>query len=259
VFGTEEAGAAIARMAEQGLIADVFVPLDGNSRLKAERSTAINIGLSANPIEKLNWNLNLFRNDVSDLIESQVFARTTNGQNIFSYRNLRSIYTQGLETDLNYTLGKYLGISAGYQYLLAYDKDVLSQIDAGTIFRRPPGSLQTVRVSRADYGGLFGRSQHMANFKIFYDNKEKGFNANLRMIWRGRYGFGDMNGNLILDSDEEYVAAHQLVNFSAAKLFLKEKLRLQVGIDNLFNFTNPGQIPNMPGRLWYIGISYQLY
>lgn len=259
VFGTEEVSRMIRELQAQGQIGEVFFNPEVAGSLRAERSLSWNFGGKWNASERTLFNINFFRNDIRDLIESQVFARRINGQNIFSYRNLSRVFTQGIEIDGSQQLSDNICLSAGYQLLFTGDKSVIERIDNGEIFRRDPVTLLTSRLSRSDYGGLFGRSRHMANAKIFYENKAKGWTANLRAIYRGRYGLGDRNGNLVLDDPSEYVKGFVTVNVAVSKTFLRERLRLQAGADNLFNFTNMQAIPNMPGRLLWTSLHFQLY
>jgi outer membrane receptor for ferrienterochelin and colicins len=257
-LGAEELPRIIGEWQSQGLISELLLDPTLLGNIRAESSTAYNLGFRARPLPKLRWTLNLFRNDVQDLIETQVVARRTNGQNIFSYRNLSAIYTQGVETDLNYVLSPSFTLSGGYQFLDAKDKEVLDQIDAGQLFSRDPQTLITRRITRQDYGGLFNRSRHMANVKLFYNHEKTGTTANLRAVYRGRYGFGDRNGNLILDDDSEYVPGFWTLNATAAKRFYKQMFQLQVGCENLLNQQNQQMMPNMPGRLWWASLSCQL-
>lgn len=257
VFGSEEMGAALNRLQQQNQIAEVLLPPSQIGTLKAERSIAYNLGVKITPSERLTWNINFFRNDVSNLIETQIFARRTNGQNIFGYRNLNRIFTQGFETDATYKINTNLTFSAGYQYLLAKDKDVIAQIERGEIFRRNPETFVTTRVTENEYGGLMNRSRSMLNVKLFYENQQHGISGSIRAIYRSRFGFGDNNGNLILDTDSEYVKGFVTWNMAVAKDFWKNKARFQVGIDNLLNYRNESQMPNMAGRLWWVSTSFQ--
>ncbi len=258
VFGTEELPNILEELQKQNQIAEILLPTDAIGVLKAERSWNINAGGKWKITEKISWDWNFFRNDVSNLIESQIAAIRTNGQTIFSYRNLRSIFTQGLETNWSYKVSKHFSLVLGYQYLGAKDKDVLARIDKGEVFRRNPQTLQTERLSRKDYGGLFGRSKNMANLKLFYEGK-KGFTANLRVIYRGRYGFGDRNGNLVLDEENEYVQGYATLNLAASQEFYKKKIRGQVGIDNLLNYNDFQNIPNLPGRLVWASVQWNIF
>jgi outer membrane receptor for ferrienterochelin and colicins len=258
VFGTEELPLILAQLKAQNQISEVFVPASALGVLKAETSFAYNIGFKIKLNDALQWNVNVFRNNVSNLIESQVVAQRTNGQNIFSYRNLKSIFTQGIESDLSYQIQPNCSFSVGYQYMVAKDREVLRQIEAGELFRRNPQTLITEKLTLADYGGLMNRSRHMVNAKIFYQNASKGINASLRAIYRSRFGFGDTNGNLILDDDSEYIKGFITCNFAVSKAFWSEQIQLQMGIDNFLNYRNPSQQPNIAGRLWWLSLNVQL-
>ncbi|WP_375562337.1 TonB-dependent receptor plug domain-containing protein [Bernardetia sp. OM2101] len=263
VFGTEEIKQGIADLQQAGQIAEVVLNPDDIQEIKAESSVSYNLGIKYTPIPRLILKANFFRNDVDNLIETQVVARKTNGQNLFSYTNLNSIFTQGMETELSYSIlspssnsSSSLTFSAGYQYLKAKDKTVLSEIEDGNYFARNPETLETKRLSKSDYGGLMGRSNHMANTKLFYQNSKHGFSANIRAIYRSKYGFGDRNGNLILDAPNEYVEGYTTVNISTGKQFLKQKLNLQIGADNLFNYKDESFIPTLAGRLLWVRMQF---
>ena len=249
VFGTEEVVAGVERFTQAGEILNIFTDPANFTTLNPERSVAYNFGVDMQWKNGLKAEVNLFRNDIENLIETQIVARKTNNQSIFSYLNLREVFTQGAEVNVTYQLFKNLQIKGGYQYLIAKDKTVVDQLNRGEIFKRDPQTLITTRVTNSEYGGLFNRSRHMANIRLFYTYKS--ITASLRTIYRGRYGLGDLNGNQILDADNEYVAGYWLWNTSVAKEF-GQVLRLQVGVDNLLDFRNETMIPGIAGRLWYV-------
>ncbi|TAE33458.1 MAG: TonB-dependent receptor [Cytophagales bacterium] len=258
VFGTEELPAGLARLRQSGQLAEILIDPAQLGAIRPESSRAYNIGFQFRPgggtRTLSNLSLNAFRNDVRDLIETQPVARRTNGQAVFSYLNLSRVFTQGVEIDAQFrwqvaTDGQ-LTLSTGYQFLDARDKAVLAQIDAGQLFSRDPQTLSSQRIRRGDYGGLFSRSRHMANARLFYENAKQGCSATLRGIYRSRYGFADRNGNLILDDANEYVGGYILWNLSAAKTI--RSLTIQAGIDNLLNHTDALFIPNLPGRIGYL-------
>lgn len=263
VFGTQEAANSIARLRQQGQIAEIVLDPSLLTAIRAERSIAYNLGAQLkSPKSPVTASLNLFRNDIQDLIETQVIARKINGQNVFSYNNLSRVFTQGAELESSYqwTVGHgSLTLSAGYQYLIAKDKAIIESINAGTVYRRnrsdgPPETLVSERVQPDQYGGLFNRSRHMANLKLFYEQPKSRFSASLRGIYRGRYGFGDRDGNLILDADTEYVRGYVTYNVSAAKSW--KSITWQAGVDNLTGYTDPQYIPNLAGRLWYTSLRW---
>ncbi|ARK12889.1 TonB-dependent receptor [Fibrella sp. ES10-3-2-2] len=261
VFGMQEVAAGITRLQQQGQIADILLDPSRFGSIKAESSVALNLGAVADFQKKhdlpLRLSVNLFRNDIRDLIETQVVARKTNGQNVFSYTNLSRVFTQGAELDGSYRLTVGTGrltISSGYQYLDAKDKAIIDNIRNGQVFRRNPITLLTERVQLADYGGLLNRSKHMANLKFFYELPKRGLSASVRGVYRSRYGFVDTNGNLILDEAGEYVPGYVTWHFTASKTI--KTLTIQAGIDNLTGYTDPQFIPSLAGRLWYASLRW---
>lgn len=257
VFGSEELPQMLAQLQAQNQLADILLNPDEIGKLEAEKSTNINIGLQATPTKNLTYNLNLFRNDVRNLIESQTVARRTNGQSIFSYRNLQQIFTQGIETDASYKW-KNCSFSVGYQYLIAKDKAIVAQIAQGEIFRRDAQTWVTTRVQADEYGGLMGRSRNMLNIKVFYQNEKKGILANVRAVYRSRFGFGDLNNNAILDADQEYVAGFWTLHASVGKDFIQQHLRLQIGAENFLNYRNETYQPNLAGSLVWASLQFNL-
>ncbi len=261
VFGTQEIASSLARLQQLGQISELLTDPTRFGAIRAESSVAYNLGAVADLSKKYDLpvkiSLNVFRNDIRDLIETQAVALKTNGQSVFSYINLSRVFTQGVELDGSYRLSVGAGqltLSSGYQYLVAKDKTIVDQLRSGVVFRRDPETLTTQRVSSSEYGGLFNRSRHMANLKLFYELPAKGISASLRGIYRGRYGFADRNGNLILDADNEYVQGYILWNLSASKTV--NNFTLQAGIDNLLGHIDPQYIPNLAGRLWYTSLRW---
>jgi outer membrane receptor for ferrienterochelin and colicins len=256
VFGYEEAAAGIARLQQQGQIESVLIDPSTLQRLNAESSTAFNFGYRYKPNSKLYWTANLFRNNITNLIETAAIAIKTNGQSVFSYFNLNKVYTQGVETDLSYQLFKPLQVGGGFQYLEAFDQDVLDQIAAGKVFTKDPVTNLTKEIKRSDYGGLLGRSKYTYNIRVNYLDEKTGINASVRAIYRGRYGYKDSDGNGIVNRDDEYTKGYVLVNASLSKPFLKDALRVQLTSQNLLNYKDSQVILNLPGRLIYAGVTY---
>jgi outer membrane receptor for ferrienterochelin and colicins len=258
VFGSQEVNQRLAELQRDNQILNVLIDTSTFGDLSPESSLAINLGTVIKLKSGYLATVNLFRNDIRNLIETQPVARKVNGQNVFSYQNLREVFTQGAEFDVNkkYEFNKKsLNVSVGYQYLEAKDRSVLRKIKEGNVFRRNPETLETERVQKSDYFGLMGRSKHSANVKFFY-TAPKGFSASLRTIYRGKYGFGDLNGNNIADAQSEFVNGYLLVNTSAGHKF--KQWDFQAGIDNLTNFRNPQFIPTLPGRIFWTTVRYRI-
>lgn len=268
VLGTEVASSRLAELDAAGQIQTYLFDPAKLGDLQAERSISLNVGAHVEVIPSLIMDLNVFHNSIDNLIETQAVAITTSGQSIYSYRNILRAYTQGIETDFSYPVLKNLSLSLGYQLLFAKDKDVVEAVKAGDVYWRDPNTLVTQQLKPNEYFGLYNRSRHMGNVKIFYNNRSKGWEASVRVIYRGQYGIGDIRGNIqgevippsdinnnsILDVYDDFVEGYAVVNLSVAKT-VKQIVRFQLGVDNVFDQTDPIVIPNLPGRLYYATVS----
>lgn len=236
VMGKEVEAAGIRQLLDAGQIAGLAVPQeDLGERLDAERSVGINLGLR---YQKGKWTseLNFFRNDFRNLIDTRILATKTNGQGVFGYLNREEVFTQGAELDLRFVPLENLSVSAGYQLLFAYDKEKQREVEAGEVFVRDPETLETVRLGRPDYFGLENRSRHSLNFKAFYELPSLDAFANLRVVYRSRFGLTDRNGNDLLDVfDDSFVKGYALVNLAFGKTFF-DHYELQFGANNLLDF-----------------------
>lgn len=256
VFGSLLASEGVSTLQSQGLISQVLIQPETLGNLEAETSWALNSGFRWNPNPRLNIQMNAYRNRIENLIETAPIARLNSGQNAFSYFNVRSVITQGVEIDLAFTFRENLRFSAGYAFLDTRDLEVLDQIDRGEVFKRDEQNL-TRLVTRADYGGLFNRSRHSGNIKISFQENITGIDFSLRGIYRGKFGFGDLNGNLILDDDIEFANGWMSINLTASKQ-LNNGIYFEIGGTNLLNVATPNQ-PNNPGRVLFAGIRLPLF
>lgn len=257
VFGSSNIRESFNRLLEQGRIERILIAPENIQKIRAENSVGFNLGIEFTPFDFINTSINIFRNNVRDLIEASPIAIKTNGQSVFTYFNLNKIYTHGIET--SFTLNPFEGFSfsASYQYLESADENILNQIRNGEISKT--GSSGRIRlVQESEYGGLFNRSKHSGTVKIDYQNKGLGLTANLRGIIRGKYGFGDTNGNGILDDKSEYIPGYAVWNFTITQEILNY-LNIQFGMENIFNKTNPEFIPSLPGRIIYGGIQFSIH
>lgn len=256
VLGYNVAIDKLEELQAQGQILDVVVPANelGNP-LEAESSIGYNLGMT---FKKGNWNteFNLFRNDFTNLIDTRIIARKTNGQNVFSYVNFDEIYTTGLELNLGYKINQSIHISGGYQLLYAFDKTKEELVENGEVFARDPQTNQTVVVGKSDYFGLINRSRHNANFKVFYEIPKIKANVNLRLLYRSKYAQFDTNGNGLIDTyDTSFIDGYVTTNIAANKTFYKD-FNLQIGANNLFDYTD-NNIPTLPGIQGYVKLNYQ--
>jgi len=237
----------------------------GNT-LEPERSISYDIGLryengrrdlSESVAVLYNADVRLFRNDLSNLIEYYLYG-TVDNRNVYSYRNLSRVYTQGFEANAVMTfvfdqLGS-ITLGMGYQFLDAKDVEVLEAIDNGTA-----GTINEP-LTRSAYGGLWNRSKHSGVIRLQFDSHDKLWSANIRSQFVGRYGDEslDKNGIVIsdpprkvLDRDDEYVESYTVLNAAVTRSFqLTETTRLLIGVsvNNLLNVYNPTLVAGLVGR-----------
>lgn len=253
VFGYNVAETKLDDLDVQGQILFRYDGIDFNSELKPENSINFNLG-SYYEKENFKWETNFFYNSISNLIDTKAIAQKTNGQNVFSYFNIDEIFTYGIENNFHYKINNFK-FSLGYQYLVAKDKSVIKAIDKGEVFARDQTTLASFQLKKDDYFGLFNRSKHTANFKVLYTIPTIKTAINLRVFYRSKYGIADSNNNQILDNYDAFVADYFLTNLSITK-DVQDNLSLQMGANNLFDFTNPNEISNLSGRQLFARLQF---
>ena len=252
VLGYNVAEDRLNELESQGQIASRVSGINFDEPLKPESSINFNFG-GFYKKNKLKIELNAFYNSISDLIDTGVVATKQNGQNVFSYFNYTNVFTYGLEYNSTYNFTKDFSVSLGYQYLTAKDKSVLDNFEEHQYIRN--SELQTIQISKSDYFGLYNRSKHTANLKLAYTIPSIKADINLRVLYRSKYGMFDTNGNGILDTYDNFISDYFITNLSASK-YITDKLMLQAGANNLFDYTDPSGIPNLIGRQLFARILY---
>ncbi|MCX6317868.1 MAG: TonB-dependent receptor [Bacteroidetes bacterium] len=255
VYGAIDAVTIINEQQRLGQIAEIKEDFYRLKELKPEFSTGINAGATYNYSDKLSFTLNLFRNDIEELIDVRQVATRINGSQIFSYINVKNAYTQGGEIATDFQLLKSFRISAGYQLLFTADKEELKSVKAGEQFTRDANGYSRI-LTRSEYTGLPNRSRHMANLKLNYENASRFF-ATARFLYRSQWAVANSDGNTVYNSNDEFAKGYVQVNISAGKE-LKNGLRLNAGVDNLLNYQDANYLPNMQGRMIYIGVQADL-
>ena len=256
VLGYNVALDKLQELVAQDQILSVLVTEEDLSKpLEAESSIGYNLGCNLKH-GRGNTEVNFFRNDFKNLIDTRIIARKTNGQNVFSYMNFDEIYTTGFEINSAYKLTNNLNISAGYQLLYAFDKQKKQDVADNRVFVRDATNGQSVALSQSDYFGLVNRSRHNANFKVYYDIPSASTNVNMRVLYRSKYAQYDTNGNGLIDSyDSSFIDGFVTVNAAVSKTFYQD-FTLQVGANNLLDYTD-NNIPTMPGIQAYVKLNYQ--
>ena len=256
VIGFNVANEVISNLRNLGQLANLIIPeneLTGN--LTPENSLSINLGFNFKPNNNLLIDLNLFKNQINNLIDYRVIATKINGQNIFSYYNLNKVITQGFEINSKIVLSNNFNFNIGYQFLLTRDVDAINDLKEGKIYARLSNNSSAFKINKDDYYGLYNRSKNNINLKLNYLFNDE-LSLYFKSRFRSKYGLTDSNGNNLLDDYDKFVESHIISDLSISQKF--RKLNITLGVDNLFNYTDPENIPNYPGRIIYSKLSYKL-
>ncbi|WP_281637439.1 TonB-dependent receptor plug domain-containing protein [Flavobacterium marginilacus] len=252
VLGYNVAEDRLNQLDAEGQILKRVEGISFNTPLEAESAVNVNFGTFYKR-NKLKVDANAFYNSISNLIDTRVVAQKNNSQNVFSYFNVSEVFTYGLEFNSAYNFTNEFSASIGYQYLTAKDKSVVDNFENYQYIRN--AELQTIKINKSDYFGLYNRSKHTANIKMAYTIPKIKTDVNLRVFYRSRYGLYDTNGNQILDKHDTFVDDYFTANLSVSK-YITDKILFQAGANNLLNYTDPSQIPNLSGRQLFARIQY---
>ena len=241
----------INQLVDDGQISNILVPIEEfNDELKPESSISLNLGMNNRINDNINIKTNLFLNKVTNLIDTRIVANKINGQNVFSYYNVNNVVTYGLEANSEYKIDNNLKFLLGYQLLFAMDTDVQKEFSDGLVYARLTPDSTAFQLKKTDYYGLFNRSRHMGVLKIIYKNLTHNFDINLRTIYRSKYAIFDSNDNNYLDKYDEFINGYFISNLSLNK-YIKNNFIISAGAENIFNYMDPTNIPNISGRLIY--------
>ncbi len=254
VFGVTYVAKGIAKFQEQGQIAELLISPDSIPTLKPEKSVSFDFGGNFRFEDFLFLKLNIFRNYISNLIDFLPVAIKTNGQRLHTYRNINRIFTQGLESSLEFNFLRYLKLNISYQYLETGDIDIIDKIKSKKIFKRDESGFDRA-VELSEYGGLFYRPKHSGNIRLAYNNTNIGLYASIRLSIFDKYGYKDMNGNAILDDSREYVPGYGMVNFSISKSIAK-LFSINLAVNNIFDKKDIRLLSTNPGRTFTLSVSF---
>ena len=257
VYGALEATNIITLQNQAGLIRQLENDYYKLQLLQPEFSNGFNAGITIKPTNAIKWQVNIFRNDIKNLIESRIVATRVDNTQIYSYINVKSAYTQGLETNVAINIKPTITTTIGYQYLLTADKDELNKIDQKIYYvREANGNVRVME--KSDYLGLPNRSKHMINAKVNYEPISKKWFVNIRAMYRSKWIVFDKDGNGVYNKQDEFAKGFLMIN-SSAGIQCKNGFRFQAGVDNILNYIDANNLPNQPGISFFATISYSLH
>ena len=253
VFGAVEAQKVINQLNQLGQIGNLFSNYYQLKKLEPEYATGIHFSAEWEPNQNNEIQFQLFRNDINNLIDVQQVGNYISGSQIYSYLNIKNAFTQGFEIEAKQKYRNGFTSSLGYQFLLTGDKDQIASINNGTVYtKNPNGTSRLLRLS--DYVGLPNTSKHRFQAKINYENR-KGFYANIRAIYRSKWAVANTNGNEVYDNGDQFGSGYITLNYSMGKP-LKKGFAVQAGVDNINNYMDGLNLPNLAGRTFYMTLKY---
>ena len=255
VFGSAQAQQVIAKLDALGQIGNLFPNYYLLKALKPEYSNGLHFTWDWKINTQSSISVQLFRNDIKNLIESQQVGTYISGAQIYSYLNIGRAFTTGFELEGQHKINTNWTLSGGYQFLKTGDKDQIAEIKSGTVYtKNSQGYSRLMKLN--EYVGLPNTSKHKLQVKINY-NSPKGYYLNARAIYRSRWAVNNNNGNEVFDNGDVFASGYVALNSAAGKTF-KNGIGVQVGMDNITNYIDAANLPNLPGRTFYISIKYQL-
>jgi outer membrane receptor for ferrienterochelin and colicins len=256
VFGTAQAQKVISQLMRLGQIGNLYDSYYQLKTLKPEFSTGVHLSWEYEPSLNSYLSVQLFRNDIRNLIQVQQVGSYVTGAQLFSYLNIGSAFTQGVELELKQKLNTNFNITAAYQYLETGDKDQINLIKANKVYTRDANGYSRL-LSLNDYVGLPNNNTHKAQIKLNYNN-HNAFFANIRMLYRSKWAVSNTNGNEVFDKGDEFASGYISLHTSIGKTY-QSGFSLQIGCDNITNYNDPLNLPNLPGRTFFATIKYQIF
>jgi outer membrane receptor for ferrienterochelin and colicins len=230
-----------------GLISQILPDAYRIIELRPEVSHGFNLGTSLEYKSiPLNLDINIFYNNVKDLINYIPVAYTDNNSIVFSYLNVKKAFTGGTELNVRGQIKGIFEWSAGYQLLLSGDQDIVGKIQRKEVYGRDIPQGPSRRMTIWDYSGLLGRSPHLFNLKLSYSEIKSGFGASIRLIYRSRWGVTDLDGNGFANMKDEFAKGYMMVNASIQKSVFKNIIA-QISVNNILNQTDAINVPQNPG------------
>jgi outer membrane receptor for ferrienterochelin and colicins len=202
--------------------------VEGNRDLDPEISNNVNVGVEYRPGSTLWLSVNLYRNDIENLIEAQTIDDgSAGGPQRFSYVNIADAYTQGIESLVRVRPLESLTLEAGYTWLDTRDE----QLD------RP----------------LEGRARHSGTFRASFTIEPIDLELSTRAALYGERPFyRDDDGDGI--DQTVHAEPYATVDGRIAQSLWSERLTTFVGIDNALDAGDAQFLPIVP-RTLYAGLT----
>lgn len=199
--------------------------VQGNPELKPESSDSYQAGLAFNREQALSFDINVFYNDVKDMIQiDESTVTTVGGIAIYSYGNVAHARTMGAETGLRWQALPSLGVNASYTYTHSED------VNTGSALTRRPA--------------------HMARLGMDWAALEK-----TTLTLRARYQGEELAGTSSTAMSPAWTVFDCSLNQKIAG-----GITAFAGVNNMFatqrDFSNPADFGPITGRYVYLGATW---
>jgi outer membrane receptor for ferrienterochelin and colicins len=197
---------------------------DGNPDLDPEYSTSYNLGVEHLFNQSLLGRVSLFRNDFKNMITEVDTGVDDGGFDVFERQNIKKARTQGVESELRYSI-KDLDIIFGYTFLDTED-------DEGKVLSYNP--------------------KHLFSGRLYYDMKEAGLGFMLSFENALSRSFQNKSG--LTQKLSDYI----LMNFNVTKEISKNvSIFFTIGniLDKRFFVYEEGSAEAAFGRTFNVGIN----
>ena len=202
--------------------------VEGNPELGAETSHSVNTSLDLIVNRSLWFFINFYHNEIDNLINTQPLPMNgTVGVQRYTYVNIDSVYTQGLDARTRTRLGRDLILEAGYSLTNAQDRSL----------KRP----------------LNGRARHRATFDLRFRYRPAMLRLTARGSVVGQHPFYD---DASPDEPARQAPSYARVDLRAAKKWGKT-WRIFATIENLLDSGDSFFLPIQP-RTFSAGFSARL-
>jgi outer membrane receptor for ferrienterochelin and colicins len=207
--------------------ASVGYTVSGNPSLRPELSQSINLGGEWTPAPWVTLTLNLYRNELENLITALTSAPgNASSLSLFSYANIAKARLQGIETTVQFRPISGMKIDAAYTLTDARDLDKQRALDQ--------------------------RAPHRFNLSFGYTHEGIGLGGLTRasLVTQRPFYFDD-NGDLI---DETQIAPAYVSWDVRVTKTIGRHIDVFVGVDNIMDAGDQRFLP-IPPRLFYAGLN----
>ncbi|MDZ4725190.1 MAG: TonB-dependent receptor [Leptospira sp.] len=217
--------------------------VDGNPRLRPEKSRTMNTDIEYNPYKNLSFSFSLFRNVISDLIQYN-YGTSSSEYASFQLTNIKEAYTRGGELGMRTKLFTYTAFELGYNYTETRDLTSDRPLEG-----RPMHQATTNLYLNAPYGWEFAIRTKWIGKRPFYSSTNAFAGASTTLLENQEDPYS--NPNRVI-----YGKEFALINLRLEKKFFEGRMSLFIGIDNLLDKYELTYNPIRP-RFYYGGIQAQ--